>query len=276
MIHTAFSHDFSKFAENGLAEKAAIETLSAVLAGSGRPLVVTSGLAFLGGGRLATEDDTVPAGAAHVPRDPETPTLAAAANGVRASLVRLSPTVHGKGDHGFVPMLIGIARDKGVSAYVGAGDNTWPAVHRFDAARLFRLALENGVAGARYHAAAEQGLAFRDIATAIGRGLNLPVVSMSPEEAGAHFGWFAPLCRHRLPGLERQDPGRTGLAAAAARADRRPRCGPLFRPVRGPQTKTPPGWRGFRCAVETRAGSGDRGRSCDRYPSADHSHGHKP
>ncbi|MEO8883930.1 MAG: 3-beta hydroxysteroid dehydrogenase, partial [Devosia sp.] len=148
-------------------------------------------VAFLPAGRLATEDDTVPPGATHVPRDPETPALAAAAKGVRSSLVRLSPSVHGTGDHGFVSALVTIAREKGASAYIGGGLNTWPAVHRFDAAKLFRLALENGVAGTRYHAVAEEGIPFRDIATAIGRGLNLPVVSKSPEQAAEHFGWFA-------------------------------------------------------------------------------------
>jgi nucleoside-diphosphate-sugar epimerase len=190
VVHTAFSHDFSKFVQNGQDEKAAITTLGEELAGSGRPLVVTSGAAFLPG-RPATEDDTIPPGAHAVPRDAETPTLAAAANGVRASVVRLSPSVHGDGDHGFVAMLVGIARAKGVSAYIGEGLNTWSAVHRFDAAKLYRLALENGIAGARYHGVAEEGIPFRDIATAIGRGLNLPVVSKSAEEAPEHFGGFA-------------------------------------------------------------------------------------
>ncbi len=191
VIHTAFSHDFSKFAENGAAERRAIAALGEALAGSGRPLVVTSGTAFLAPGRLATEVDATPAGASHVPRDPETPALAAAASGVRASILRLPPSVHGKGDHGFVAALIGIAREKGVSVYIGEGLNTWPAVHRLDAARLFRLALEKGVAGARYHAAAEEGIPFREIATAIGRGLDLPIASIAPEAVPGHFGWFA-------------------------------------------------------------------------------------
>ena len=191
VIHTAFSHDFSKFVENGIAEKAAIEALGTALAGSGRPLVVTSGVAFMpASGGPATEDDTVPPGNP-VPRNPEAPAFAAAANGVRATLVRLSPSVHGDGDHGFAATLVGIAREKGVSAYIGDGLNTWPAVHRSDAATLYRLALEKGVAGTRYHAVAEEGVVFRDIAEAIGRGLGLPAVSITQEEVGAHFGWFA-------------------------------------------------------------------------------------
>ncbi|MEO8757713.1 MAG: SDR family oxidoreductase [Devosia sp.] len=191
VIHTAFSHDFSKFVQNGQDEMRAIAALSDELKGSGKPLVVTSGLAFLGGGRLATEDEAVAAGTHAVPRDPETPTMAAAGNGVRSSFVRLSPSVHGDGDKGFVRMLIDIARAKGVSAYIGDGLNTWAAVHRFDAAKLFALALQHGVAGAHYHAAAEQGVIFRDIAEAIGHGLNLPIVSIAPDKVAEHFGWFA-------------------------------------------------------------------------------------
>ena len=154
VIHTAFSYDFSKFAENGAVERRAIAALGDALAGSGRALIVTSGTALLAPGRLATEDMTGHAGSTDVPRDPETVVLAPVPHGVRASVVRLSPTVHGPGDHGFVPMMIGIAREKGLSAYIGDGQNHWPAVHRLDAANLFRLALERGAAGARYHAAA--------------------------------------------------------------------------------------------------------------------------
>ena len=190
-IHTAFSHDFSKFVQNGQDEQAAIGVLADALKGSGRPLVVTSGAAFLPGDRLATEDDVPPNGAHAIPRDPETPAMAAVADGVRASLIRLSPSVHGDGDKGFVAILVGIAREKGAVAYVGEGQNHWPAVHRFDAATLYRLAVEKGEAGKRYHGVAEEGVPFRDIAAALAKGLNLPLISIAPDKAAEHFGWFA-------------------------------------------------------------------------------------
>ena len=191
VIHTGFIHDFSRFKEVSEIDRRAIEALGGALAGSDRPIVIASGTALVSPGRLATEESVSTITSADIPRiATEEATTLMATRGVRAALMRLSPSVHGDGDHGFVPTLINIAREKGVSAYIGDGRNRWNAVHRLDAARLFRLALEKATAGAKYHAVAEEGIAFREIAEVIGRRLNIPVVSKSPEEAANHFGWI--------------------------------------------------------------------------------------
>ncbi len=189
VIHTAFIHDFSNYGPAAEADQRAIEILGGALAGSDRPLIVTSGsLLAQRQGPLATEEDPHNP---NFPRKSEDAAHALAARGVRASVLRLPPSVHGKGDHGFVPRLISIARETGVSAYIGDGLNRWPAVHRLDAARLYKLMIEKGSAGATYHGVADEGVRTREIAEAIGRGLNVPVVSMSPEAAADHFGWIA-------------------------------------------------------------------------------------
>jgi nucleoside-diphosphate-sugar epimerase len=188
VIHAGFIHDFANYAAAAETDRRAIETMGAVLAGSERPLIVTSGTALAAPGRVATETDVANS---NFPRKSEEAAASAAAGGARVSVLRLPPSVHGVGDHGFVPLLIRIAREKGVSAYVGEGLNRWPAVHRLDAAHLYRLVIEKRPVAARYHAVADEGVAFREIAEVIGRRLNVPVVSKSPEEAADHFGWFA-------------------------------------------------------------------------------------
>ena len=187
VIHLAFKHEqmFSGEAETALAgDRAAIEALGEALAGSDKPLVIASGLAGLPPGTVGTEDD---AQSDAIPRThSERALLSLADSGVRAVSVRLAPTTHGDGDNGFMTFLVGIAREQGVAGYPGDGSTHWPAVHRSDAARLFRLAVESAPAGAVLHAAGEQGVTQREIAEAIGRGLGLPVRSVEPD----HFGWL--------------------------------------------------------------------------------------
>jgi nucleoside-diphosphate-sugar epimerase len=189
VIHTAFIHDFANYGPAAEADRRAIETLGDALAGSDRPLIVTSGsLLAERQGPLATEED---GHNPNFPRKSEEVATTLATRGVRASVLRLPPSVHGNGDHGFVPQLISIAREKGVSAFIGDGRNRWPAVHRLDAAHLYRLILEKGSAASTYHGIGDEGVPTREIAEAIGRGLKVPVVSKSQEEAADHFGWIA-------------------------------------------------------------------------------------
>ncbi|HXB17048.1 MAG TPA: SDR family oxidoreductase [Solirubrobacteraceae bacterium] len=196
VIHLAYIHDFSKMADNVRVDRAAIEALGAALAGSDRPLVIASGTLFLApAGRTATEADTGDPSddAVGGRRLNEQLLLSLAGRGVRSASVRLTPTVHGEGDHGFVPIIIGVAREKGISGYVGDGSSRWPAVHRLDAARLFRLALESAPAGTVLHAVAEEGVPTREIAEEIGRGLEIPVSSVPAEAALEHFGFLGAL-----------------------------------------------------------------------------------
>jgi nucleoside-diphosphate-sugar epimerase len=197
VIHTAFIHDFSKFKENCEIDQRAIEALGSVLAGSDRSLMVTGGIAGLSGpGQVATEDNVIPPNFPF-PRVSEQTALAFIPKGVRASVMRL-PQVHDTVKQGLVTYAIALAREKGVSAYIGAGETRWAAAHVSDVARLYKLALEKNEAGAKYHAVGEEGVCMKDIAETIGRGLKVPVVSLTPEEAQAHFGWLGLFASHDL------------------------------------------------------------------------------
>ena len=210
VIHCAFDHDFSNFVAICEKDRRAIEALGSALIGSDRPLVITSGTGMgnAAPGKPATEDHF----------DPNHPNpraiseitgAAVAARGVNVSVVRL-PQVHNTVKQGLITYSVAVAREKGVSAYVGDGLNRWPAAHVLDVARLYRLALEKAEAGARYHAVAEEGVALRDIAEAIGGGLKVPVVSMSPEQAAAHFGWLAMFAGWDMPASSAQTQQRLG------------------------------------------------------------------
>jgi nucleoside-diphosphate-sugar epimerase len=187
VIHTAFRHDWTRFAESCELDKRAIEAIGVVLQGSSRPFIVSSGVG-VAQGRASTEDDP-PLSSPSFPRVSEATAVALMERGVHASVMRL-PQVHDTVKQGLITPLIEVARAKGVSAYVGEGQNRWPAAHISDVASLYRLALEKGSAGARYLAVAEEGVALKDIATAIGRGLNVPVISIPQEQAQEHFGFL--------------------------------------------------------------------------------------
>jgi nucleoside-diphosphate-sugar epimerase len=191
VIHLANKHDFANMAASAAAERAAVQAIGDVLAGTGRPFLVASGVAGLTRGKPATEDDASPFHGPDSPRGgSENLALDFVGRGVHSVALRFAPTVHGARDHGFIAVIAAVAREKGVSGYPGDGTNRWSAVHRSDAARLVALGLAKAPAGARLHAVAEEGIPTREIAEAVGRTLGLPVTSIAPEDVQGHFGWI--------------------------------------------------------------------------------------
>lgn len=198
VIHLGFIHDFNSYEECNRIDRDAIGTIGSALEGSGRPFLIASGVAAMRDeGRAGTEQDVADPNFARSAASAMT--IALAERGVRSSVVRLPPTVHGSGDHGFVAMLVSTAREKGVAGYVGEGSNRWPAVHRSDAARLYRLALDHAPAGSVLHAVAEEGVTARDMAEVMGRRLDVPVVPVPTEAAIDHFGWLGLIFSADLP-----------------------------------------------------------------------------
>lgn len=209
VIHTAFNHDFSTYPQNCAADGALLEAMAEALRGTAKPLIATSGTTVTPPGAIATEDqDADPT----IPRSASERFLRFKDAGVRTGVVRLPPSVHGEGDTAFVPAAIAVARRAGVSAYIGDGANRWPAVHRFDAARLFCDAFERGEPGQRVHAAQDEGVAFRAIAEAIGKGLRAPTLSIAPAEADAWFSWLARFAAADVPASSRLTRQRLGWA----------------------------------------------------------------
>ena len=197
VIHTAFDHDFSRMADNCEMDRLAIEAMGSALAGSDKRFIVTSGLPSLMG-QVSTETDILPAGAQGMPRVSEQVAMALTDSGGSVSVIRM-PQVHDRNRQGFASYLMDHARKHGVSAYVGDGQNRWPAVHRLDAARLYSLVLDNGASGERYHAVSEEGVAVRDVAEAIGKRLDVPVTSLSEEDSAGHSGWLDRIARMDVP-----------------------------------------------------------------------------
>ena len=207
IIHTAFIHDFTQYAKAADADKAAIEAMGETLKGTQKPMVVTGGILGLPKTNgFVTEADAAPG----FPRASEVTAMALAESGINVSIVRLPPSVHDKGDKGFVPMIINIAKEKRTSAYVGDGSNHWPAVHRLDAAHLFRLALEKAAKGMRYNAIGDEGISILSIARVIGEKLNLPVKSITEEEAAAHFDWMSRFIAFDNPAVSHQTQAQLG------------------------------------------------------------------
>jgi len=209
-VHCAFIHDFSQYVENIAIDRRAVEAMLAALEGSGKPFILTSGTLMADPGREATEEDGASADGPGAARGAtELVVEDYARRGVRAMIVRL-PQVHDREKHGLVTYAIEVAREKGVSAYVGDGANRWAAAHVSDVARLYRLALEKGQAGARYHAVGESGVPMRDVAEAVGRRLGVPAASITPEEAPAHFGFLAMFAGRDAPTSSRLTQERLG------------------------------------------------------------------
>lgn len=189
VVHLGYNHDFSRMGDAAATDRAAIDAIGETLAGSDRPLLIASGTLGLAPGRVGTEQDR-PDPAVHLRVANAALALSYADRGVRPIVVRFAPTVHGEGDHGFVAVLVGVARERGVSGWVDDGENRWPAVHRLDAAHLVRLAVEQAPAGSVLHAVADEGVPARTIAEAIGAGLGLPARSVPADQAADHFGWI--------------------------------------------------------------------------------------
>jgi nucleoside-diphosphate-sugar epimerase len=200
VLHLANKHDFANMAVSNKAERGAVEAIGEVLSGSGRPFLLASGVASRGLGDVLTENDKSPFSGPDSPRGgSENLALEYVDRDVRTVSLRFAPTVHGVGDHGFIAVLVGIAREKGVAGYPGDGTNRWPAVHRSDAAQVVRLGLEKAPAGSLLHAVGEEGVSTRQIAEAIGRGLNLPVTSIAPDDLAGHFGWIGGFFGMNIP-----------------------------------------------------------------------------
>lgn len=200
VIHTAFNHDFSKYKDSCEEDRLVIQAFGDALSGTQKPLVITSGIGLLRSEGLITENDMLAVSSDVVPRAAsEEAASIVAAKGINVYTVRLPPTVHGKGDHGFVPIIIDMAKSNGKSAYIGDGLNRWPAVHRMDAANVYRLIIEKKPAQRIYHAVAEEGINFKDIASVISTGLDLPLVSIPAEDAEKHFSWFTHFASFNCP-----------------------------------------------------------------------------
>ncbi|HXQ45800.1 MAG TPA: SDR family oxidoreductase [Caulobacteraceae bacterium] len=214
VIQCAFIHDFSRFAENIEIEKNTVAAMLDALAGSGKPFIATSGVAMLAPGRTATEDDRPQRQGRG---ETEALVREAAGRGLRTAVIRLPPITYDSGEGGFLPMLVSVAREKGVAAYIGDGANRWPAGHRLDAANLYRLALEKGEPGAAYHAVGDEGVPMREIAAAIGRRLGLPTASLGVEDAVNHFGWLGMFAGIDMPATSQLTQQRLGWRPTHAR-----------------------------------------------------------